>query len=164
MATRTLLSMPEIHHEGVVLMALPINLLPRRPHLEVLAVSILPTGQCSRLFRVEIMSLVIFSIALLPIQPEAIIDKLIIEIKFSLTRPLILDKIPLVNIPIVPVINPVPMLPVKHVMSLIVLFVVRIKPDSVSISKSLLKITSIVRFVFPGISSKTLWQSIDKLP
>ena len=121
-------------------------------------------GSCVDTFGVSLVIVIVLFVAFLSIDPEATVYKAIIEKEIALTRPLIFDEIALVDIPIGPVIDAISMFSIEHVVPFILLFSFRVVPDSISISKTLLKITSIVWAIFPVVGSEPLRQSIDKLP
>lgn len=100
----------------------------------------------------------------LPIEPETRVNLLFIVVEFPLPTSLIFDEIALVDVPIGPVIDPIAVLSVKHVMSLVMLLAFRIVPDAIPISEALLEISPIVRTVCPVVGAKPFGKTIDEMP
>lgn len=84
--------------------------------------------------------------------------------EFALPRPFILLIVPLIGVPIAPVIDPISVFLVKHVMTLIGLILVFIGPDSIAIAIALLEVTCILASILPQVRPVAFAQSIDKPP
>ena len=76
---------------------------------------------------------------------------------------MVFNEIALVDISIGPVVDAISMFSIEHVVTFILLFPLRVVPYSISVSKSLFEIPSIVRAIFPVVGSESFGQSVDKL-
>lgn len=82
----------------------------------------------------------------------------------SLTATLVFEEISFIKVSVCPVIHPIAVFFIEHVMSLVALVAIRnIVPHSISISKALLEISAVYAAVLPSVFSKPLGKAVHKL-
>ena len=82
----------------------------------------------------------------------------------SLTATLVFEEISFVEVSVCPVIHPIAVFLIEHVMSLVAFAAIgNIVPHSISVSKALFEISAVNAAVLPSVFSKPLGEAIHKL-
>ena len=104
-------------------------------------------------------------IHLFPVLPVPVVLYLTVQQQLSLAKSQIVHEIALVNVPISPIVYPVPVLLVDHVMPLVhFTCVLWILPNSVPVSTPLFEVALIMGSIVPAIFTIPFRQTIHKLP
>jgi hypothetical protein len=156
------ISLFEVDHKGLLLFFFAVV-----SFLMLIVSFIFPTwklkfaGSSFHYFRLVIPRLVVVLLTFLPIEPESAINNFLIIVKRSLPASLVLNKIAFINIPVCPIVHPIAMLPIQHVMTLIIFL--SSHPHSIPIPIALLEIPIVLRAICPRILSESFGQSVHKL-